>query len=86
MLQAVGGFIMRILLAFGWAKVQEWWLRRKAERARHRAEQLEAYLKGKQAAEKEEAEHIKADKKLKEAQDSVKTYEDKLAALIGETK
>ena len=74
-------FILKSFMSFGFGKIMEWWNRRQAEAAKRRAEQLEAYMKGKEAADKETAEYIAADKKLKAEQDKIKTYDEKLKKL-----
>jgi len=80
-MKTIAAWLIKVVMSFGLAKLAAWWDRKQAEKAKHKAEQLEAYMKGKDAAEKEEAEYIEADRKLKEEQAKVKTYEDKLAKL-----
>ena len=80
-MKAILAYVLKVAMEFGLAKIQAWWNRRQAEAARHKAEQLEAFMKGKEAAEKEEAEYIEADRRLKEEQDKIKTYEEKLKKL-----
>ena len=74
-------FILKSFMSFGFGKIMEWWNRRQAEAAKRRAEQLEAYMVGKDAAEKESAEYVEADRKLKAEQDKIKTYDEKLKKL-----
>ena len=80
-MKAIALFVLNSVMKFGLAQFQAWWNRRQAEAARHKAQQLEAFMKGKEAAKREEAEYVEADRKLQLEQDKVKKYEDKLAKL-----
>jgi len=80
-MKAIALFVLNSIMKFGVAQLRAWWNRRQAELARHKAQQLEAYMKGKTAAEQEAAEYVEADRKLQEEYTKIKTYNDKLAKL-----